>query len=175
VLHFVVDRVIVEDTKLVIRHVELIRLQPRHHLVRTPFFMKKFCAWLLLLAAAIPLLRTGVTHKTQVQTTPKLTLIDFADGLAPHGITTTTCWGGMGFDHHHNLYAAYAIEGANPPDTALVRYNVQTGVKQWLGTLRGISAAEGNLEDGESIAKVHALMREHNGKMYFASHDFHGA
>jgi site-specific DNA recombinase len=39
VLQLVVDRIIVEDTKLVIRHVvptEPIRLQPRHHLVCTP-------------------------------------------------------------------------------------------------------------------------------------------
>jgi hypothetical protein len=62
----------------------------------------KFFAWLLLLAAALPLLRTGVSPKTQAQTTPKLTLIDFDAVLAPHGITNTTCWGGMGFDHHHN-------------------------------------------------------------------------
>jgi hypothetical protein len=155
--------------------VKVMRLSKTRPRLFPSFFMKKFLAWLFLLAAALPRLGPGVTPEMQAHTTPQLTLIDFDAVLAPHGITTTTCWGGMGFDHRHNLYAAYTIEGANPPDTALVRYNVQTGVKQWLGTLRGISAAEGNLEDGESMAKVHALIREHNGKLYFASHDFHGA
>ncbi|MFC1612030.1 hypothetical protein ACFL6C_13795, partial [Myxococcota bacterium] len=48
-----------------------------------------------------------------------------------------------------------------------------SNVTQFLGTLREISEAEGNLEPGEEIAKVHAPVLEHDGKMYLASHSFH--
>ena len=61
----------------------------------------------------------------------------------------------------------------NPDDTVIFRYNTKTEDRQLLGTLRGISAAAGNLGPEESIGKVHVAIMEYKGKMYFSSHDYH--
>ncbi|MFH1738204.1 MAG: hypothetical protein ABIH23_04295, partial [bacterium] len=96
------------------------------------------------------------------------------DDIRPRGSNLTVCWGGIGIDHNQNVYFAASDQREDhPDDTVLFRYNTQTGARKLLGTLRGISAAEGNLNPEENIGKVHVSIQEHKGKMYFSSHDYH--
>lgn len=96
------------------------------------------------------------------------------DDLKPEGACLTVCWAGIGMDHNQNVYFAASDQNdANPDDTVLFRYNAKSGERKLLGSLRQISEAEGNLRPGESIGKVHVSIQEHEGKMYFSSHDFH--
>ena len=105
--------------------------------------------------------------------TYKVRFISF-DDIKPDGSNLAVCWGGIGIDHHQNVYfAASDQHGSNPDDTVIFRYNTKTEGRELLGTLRGISAAEGNLEPEETIGKVHVAIMEYNGRMYFSSHDYH--
>jgi hypothetical protein len=105
--------------------------------------------------------------------TYKVRFIPF-DDIKPSGSNLTVCWGGLGIDRHQRVYFAASDENdVNPDDTVIFRYNAKTGDRELLGSLRGISAAEGNLGPEESIGKVHVAIAEHEGKMYFSSHDFH--
>ena len=105
---------------------------------------------------------------------PKISIITFED-VAPADYVLEENFGGIGIDHngwvYHCIDGYYSSIGIE--DTAVFRYNSNTGEKQFLGTMREISEAEGNLEPGEEIAKIHAPVLEYNGKMYFASHSFH--
>ena len=107
---------------------------------------------------------------------PQSNIITYED-VAPAGYVLEENYGGLGSDHNGWVY--HAIDGyysaIGIEDTAIFRYNSNTGVKQFLGTMRGISEAEGNLNPGEEIAKIHAPIHEYNGKMYFGSHSFHNA
>ncbi len=95
----------------------------------------------------------------------------------PEGALLNECAGGLGIDHRQRIYFA-AQNHCKPNDTAIFRFDTRSGSKEFLGTLRGITAEEGNLGPvehwprEESIAKIHVPFIEHAGKMYFASHDF---
>jgi len=105
--------------------------------------------------------------------TYQVRLISF-DDIKPDGARLTVCWGGIGIDHEQNVYFAASDQNdTKPDDTVIFRYNTKTGDRELLGTLRGISAAAGNLGPEESIGKVHVNIMEHEGKMYFSSHDYH--
>ena len=103
----------------------------------------------------------------------KVRFISFAD-IKPNGSNLTVCWGGLGIDQQQRVYFAVSDQNdVNPDDTVIFRYNAKTEDRQLLGTLRGISAAAGNLGPEESIGKVHVAIMEYKGKMYFSSHDYH--
>jgi hypothetical protein len=100
-------------------------------------------------------------------------LIPFED-LKPEGARITVCWAGIGIDHNQRVYFAASDQNdKRPDDTVIFRYDTRTDSRQLLGTLRGISQAQGNLEPDESIGKIHVSFMEHRGKMYFSSHDYH--
>ncbi|MFC1610069.1 hypothetical protein ACFL6C_03875 [Myxococcota bacterium] len=107
-------------------------------------------------------------------TDPNIRTITYED-VAPAGYVLEDNYGGLGVDHdgwvYHCVDGYYQTVGIE--DTAVFRYNSNTDEQQFLGTLREISQAEGNLEPGEEIAKIHAPVLEFNGMMYFGSHSFH--
>ena len=95
--------------------------------------------------------------------------------VAPKNYVLQDNYGGIGIDQSGWVY--HAIDGyykdVQIEDTAVFRFHSITGEKEFLGTLRNISAAEGNLLPGEEISKIHAPIYEHKNIMYFASHPFH--
>lgn len=107
------------------------------------------------------------------------------DDIKPAGFSLDESWNGMGMDHDQNVYIGISHRHVASTydardDVALFRYNAKTGQRQFLNTVKGISAAAGNLGPNqhwpqeESIAKIHSPITEYNGKMYFSSHDYHG-
>ncbi|MEW6751933.1 MAG: hypothetical protein AB1505_13295 [Candidatus Latescibacterota bacterium] len=103
----------------------------------------------------------------------ELRLITF-DDVQPPAARLTVCWGGIGMDHEQRVYFAASDENdVTPDDTVILRYDTRSDRRELLGTLRGISEKEGNLAPGESIGKVHVAIQEHEGRMYFSSHDYH--
>lgn len=106
----------------------------------------------------------------------KARFISFED-LKPKGSILNECTGGIGIDSKQNVY--FAVSDFNDPnDVVLFRYSTKKGAKEFLGTVRGISAAQGNLGPNrywhgtETIAKVHSSILEYEGKMFFSSHDY---
>ncbi len=96
------------------------------------------------------------------------------DDVKPEGARLSTCWDAVGIDGQQRVYVAFSDRnGRTPDDTDLFRYDTRTGAKELLGTLRGISRSEGNLAEGETIAKIHVPFQEYKGKLYFSSHDYH--
>jgi outer membrane protein assembly factor BamB len=105
---------------------------------------------------------------------PQFRVISF-DDLKPAGARVAECWQGIGIDRRQRVYLGVSDRGgANPDDAIIFRYDSNTGGREFLSTLRTISTAEGNAHPGETFAKIHTGFYEHDGKMYFASHDFHG-
>ena len=126
--------------------------------------------WTLLAVVALlyPLQDAAAWYKEY-----KVRLISF-DDIKPPGANLTVCWGGLGLDRQQRVYFAVSDQNDTRPDDGVVfRYDTKTGDRELLGTLRGISAAAGNLDPEESIGKVHVALEEHQGKMYFSSHDYH--
>ena len=73
------------------------------------------------------------------------------DDIKPEGARVTVCWAGIGIDHDQRVYFAASDQNdMRPDDTVIFRYGTRTGSRQLLGTLRGISQAQGNLEEWES-------------------------
>ncbi len=104
---------------------------------------------------------------------PSVRIIRFED-LKPADARLTTCWDAVGIDHEQRVYVAFSDQSDRHPfDTMLFRYDTRSGARELLGTLRGISGAEGNLQPGETIAKIHVPFQEYAGKFYFSSHDYH--
>ena len=136
-----------------------------------------FCIFVLAAAGAAGGVNAGTDQDCSDQLIdPQISIITYED-VAPTGYVLENNYGGLGSDHngwvYHCIDGYYSAIGIE--DTAVFRYNSNTGVKQFLGTMREISEAERNLEPGEEIAKIHAPVLEYNGKMYFASHSFHSA
>jgi hypothetical protein len=107
---------------------------------------------------------------------PIARLISF-DDIKPPGALLNECAGGIGIDHRQRVYFA-AQDCRKPRDVAVFRYDTGSDERELLGTLREVAAAEGNLgpnehwQREESIAKIHVPFMEHQGKIYFATHDF---
>lgn len=100
-------------------------------------------------------------------------VIHFND-IKPKGARLTTCWDALGMDDQQRVYIAFSDQNDHgPDDTVLFRYNTRTDERELLGTLREISRREGNLAEGETIAKIHVPFEEFEGKLYVASHDYH--
>ena len=105
----------------------------------------------------------------------KVKLISFND-VKPSGSSLDECWGGVGIDHNQKVYVAFSDRYSSGPDNVLIfRYDTKTGAREYLGSARGISQAEGNLGSNETFAKVHVSFLEYRNKIYFATHDFHGS
>ena len=127
---------------------------------------------IVLIPIGILLLLLSSTPST-AESDCKFAIISF-DDIKPPETRLTVCWAGIGIDHEQRVYfAASDQREGHPDDTVIFRYHTRTGARELLGTLRGISAAEGNLEDKESIGKIHVSFMEHKNKMYFSSHDYH--
>lgn len=104
---------------------------------------------------------------------PSVRIVRFND-LKPDQARITTCWDALGIDHEQRVYIAFSDQSEQHPyDTLLFRYDTRSEQRELLGTLRQISAAAGNLLEGETIAKIHVPFIEHAGKFYFSSHDYH--
>jgi hypothetical protein len=103
-----------------------------------------------------------------------LSKIDYSR-VSPQNYVLQDNYGGMGIDRAGWVYHAIDgyYKGVQIEDTAVFRFHSITGEKEFLGTLRDISAAEGNLLPGEEISKIHAPIYEHKNIIYFASHSFH--
>jgi hypothetical protein len=103
-----------------------------------------------------------------------LNKIDYSS-VAPKNYVLEDNWGGIGISQSGWVYHAIDgyYKGVEIEDTAVFRYQTITGEKEFLGTLREISAAEGNLLPGEEISKIHAPIYEYKNIIYFASHPFH--
>lgn len=103
-------------------------------------------------------------------------LIDFGD-IKPSGAHLDECAGGIGIDHEERVYFA-GQDDRDPQDVAIFRYDTRTGGRELLGTAREIAAHCENLGPNEhwpheeTIAKIHVGFLEHDGKMYFATHNF---
>lgn len=105
---------------------------------------------------------------------PTLSIIDFAD-VAPAGLNRDEIWSATGFDPQGRVYVAInSRTGTQPDDVGIYRFTPSSGLHEYLGSARGIVNSVGNLQSGERIAKIHTAMQLHNGKLYMATHDFHG-
>jgi hypothetical protein len=95
--------------------------------------------------------------------------------VAPKDYVLQDNYGGIGIAQSGWVYHAIDgyYKGVEIEDTAVFRFHTITGEKEFLGTLRDISAVEGNLLPGEEISKIHAPIYEHKNIIYFASHPFH--
>lgn len=95
--------------------------------------------------------------------------------VSPKNYVLEDNWGGIGMSQSGWVYNA--IDGyykdVEIEDSAVFRFHTITGEKEFLGTLRDISASDGNLLPGEKISKIHAQICEHKNMIYFASHPFH--
>lgn len=104
---------------------------------------------------------------------PSLRIIRFND-LKPPEARITTCWDALGIDDQERVYIAFSDQSdQHPYDTMIFRFDTRTEERALLGTLRQISRDEGNLVEGETIAKIHVPFERHDGKFYVASHDYH--
>jgi hypothetical protein len=96
------------------------------------------------------------------------------DDVKPEGAKLTTCWDAVAIDDRQRVYIAFSDQNNQTPhDTVLLRYDTRSDTRELLGTLRQISRDEGNLAEGETIAKIHVPFQEYRGKFYFSSHDYH--
>jgi hypothetical protein len=119
-----------------------------------------------LLAAALPAADAPLKE-------PSIAVVRF-DDVKPKGAKLTTCWDALGIDEQQRVYIAFSDQNPHTPnDTVVFRYDTRTGARELLGTLRQVSAREGNLREGETIAKSHVPFHSHEGKLYFSSHDYH--
>jgi Concanavalin A-like lectin/glucanases superfamily/Putative Ig domain len=96
------------------------------------------------------------------------------------GKTISSCWGGLGKDTSNRLYIAMGVgpsATADSDDVAIFQYTPVTGgaigTRTFLDTLKHVTQLENNFDASETIAKVHTTMLPLDGKLYFASHDFH--
>ena len=109
----------------------------------------------------------------------RMEMIDFND-LAPadeSAVSFDSCWGCVGIDSEGLIYMAVGNEAGkgsdDPADVHVLTYDTLTGVKGNLGSLLQVTADQGNGAVGETITKVHVSLIEHDGKMYFGTHDYH--
>lgn len=107
-----------------------------------------------------------------------LEMIDF-NGLPAadeSAVSFDTCWGCLGIDRHGLIYMGVGNQNGKGPDdqadVSILTYDTRTGEKTYLGSLLQTTDAQGNSAANETISKVHVTITEHNGKMYFGTHDY---
>ena len=123
--------------------------------------------------AALLALAAGADEEAPGSARPSARIIRFED-IKPPQARLTTCWDAVGIDDRQRVYVAFSDQSdEHPHDTMIFRYDTRSGARELLGTLRQISRDEGNLLEGETIAKIHVPFRAHGGKFYFSSHDYH--
>ena len=139
--------------------------------ISSPAIARSFLKFALLCLAVSPVLGTVPAPDEDDKAAVKI--IRF-DDLAPADARLTTCWDAVGIDSRQRVYVAFSDQSdLHPNDTLLFRYDTRNGARKLLGTLRQISRDDNNLLAGETIAKIHVPFREHAGKFYFSSHDYH--
>ncbi len=108
-------------------------------------------------------------------------IIDFSE-VTPRGETLSEFWHGTGIDHNGIVYVAIGNgkeRSGLPGDVLIFSYDTKSGEKRFLNSVRQILREEKNLgpnehwPHAEGVAKVHSDIFEHNGKMYFSTHDHH--
>lgn len=113
----------------------------------------------------------------------RASIIPFAD-VKPPGSRLAWLWHGLGMDRHGFVYLAIGnaeeVRGRQG-DVNLFRFDPATGRKGHLGSICEILASHENLGPNshwphpEGVAKVHSDIIEHQGILYFATHDLHHA
>lgn len=102
--------------------------------------------------------------------------------VTPAGFRLDRFWHGIGMDRDKRVYAAISTGAelrGEPGDVFLFRYDTATGDREFLRSVRQTLAEEGNLGPNahwpkdESVAKVHSDILEHDGRLYFSTHDLH--
>jgi hypothetical protein len=91
-------------------------------------------------------------------------------GDMPLGIN----WGAVGVDNLNQVYILFG-SNKNPEDCSLFRYNPKTEERKFLGSLRKTAKEQGTLWKGEELPKGHTPIVYLNGKMWFATQNFHEA
>lgn len=152
---------------------------------------RKFYSSLLLLPVAILLAGCGNLLRTPAPTPTAIPLsreesIDASsfefyevsfDDLIPSGLNVDLeqCWNGMGMDDRGRIYIGFtsARDDGKSEDFVVFRYDPATKKKEYLGSFQDIAAANGNLQEGESIPKGHTRMIFADGIMYMGSQGFH--
>ncbi len=113
----------------------------------------------------------------------RVKLIHFAD-VKPSGTRLAWFWHGLGIDHNQKIYVAIgngAEASGGVGDVHIFRYDTKNGSKIFLKSVSEILKDEGNLGPNkhwpkkEGVSKVHSDIIEHNGIMYFSTHDHHTA
>ena len=131
---------------------------------------KRYCIFCFMLLILIPVpMFAEITCR----------FISFED-IKPKGSNLDECWGGIGIDKKGKVYLGISDRFGEGPDNAFIfRYDTNTDQREYLTSLRDISKADSNLGPNENwpfeetIAKLHTQIVEHNGKLYFASQDYH--
>jgi hypothetical protein len=96
--------------------------------------------------------------------------------VTPAGLSSDEVWESLGVDAQGRVYIAAG--GAPPPstvgDVGFFRYSPSTDTLEYLSSAKTVLAAAGNLLSGERVAKVHTDWVSYQGKLYFATSDYHG-
>lgn len=98
--------------------------------------------------------------------------IDFRD-VMPAAFEPGWIWNCLGEDTQGRIYLCMGGYLDLNPDVAVFRYTPLNGSREFLTTLRAISQAQSNLEEGEPFFKGHSHIVELNGKMYLSTQGFH--
>jgi hypothetical protein len=99
------------------------------------------------------------------------------DDLIPDDLDVelAQCWNGMGMDDQGRIYIGFTSfrDGGKSEDFVVFRYDPASDKREYLGSFQDIAAANGNLQEGESIPKGHTRMIFADGVMYMGSQGFH--
>ena len=95
--------------------------------------------------------------------------------VTPPGLGLSCFWHGIGMGPGGKVYVGIST-GAHlrgePGDVLIFEYDTASEERRFLAGVREILRGEGNLAPGESVAKVHSDLLEHDGKLYFSTHDW---
>jgi hypothetical protein len=96
--------------------------------------------------------------------------------VTPAGLSSDEVWEAVGVDAQGRVYIASgaASWAPAPGDVGFYRYSPATDVLEYLSSAKTVLSAVGNLDPGERVAKVHTDWVPYQGKLYFATSDFHG-
>lgn len=104
------------------------------------------------------------------------------DDVKPAGRTLGRFWDGIGRDSSGRVYVTIGTgehTGNDVGDVLLFEYDPQSDGRRFLRSVREILSEADNLGPNEhwprseSVAKVHSAILEHDGRLYFSTHDWH--